>query len=138
MHGPYTKKKFLCLHYFLSQENPVILQPRINHAHSQVFSSEKVTNLSKSLHNILRWFWKEENAKEEFDSKCCEWQVVVRGIHPHKNYHGLHGKKEGGGGRHYWLGCSFRASVLDVPKRVLSLKWMKLHNNIVSLSASLR
>ena len=43
-----------------------------------------------------------------------------------------------GGGRHYWLGRSFRASVLDVPKRVLSLKWMKLHNNIVSLSASLR
>ena len=47
-------------------------------------------------------------------------------------------RKGGGGGRHYWLGCSFRASVLDVPKRVLSLKWMKLHNNIVSLSASLR
>ena len=41
-------------------------------------------------------------------------------------------------GGHYWLGCSFRASVLDVPKKVLSLKWMELHNNIASLSISLR
>ena len=78
---------------------------------------------------------KGRKCERRVDSKCCVGQGVVRGIHPHKNYHGLHGKK---GGEALLVRVQFRASVLDVPKRVISLKWMKSHNNIVSLSASLR